>query len=162
MLGSFPPCARRNGGRQVFENRDGLRKEPRRGRRSRKRKMPTSVCRSQRRKTPEGGSCTDPSPGEDKGQAEGEIPREENTTRATAPAPFNQRCPERTDCNKERILRAAAWTEKPEPSVIEPSRRKGEGSERSTDLGAGKTPEGESLKALFALTGEANRPAIIR
>jgi hypothetical protein len=49
-----------------------------------------------------------------------------------------------------------------EPSENEPSRRKGEGSERSTDLHAGKIPEGESLEAFFALTGEANRLAIKR
>jgi hypothetical protein len=30
-LTSFPSCARRNGGRKVFENRDELREKPRRG-----------------------------------------------------------------------------------------------------------------------------------
>jgi hypothetical protein len=43
-------------------------------------------------------------------QAEGEIPREENTKRGTATAPPNQRLHEANGLQKERTLIAAAGT----------------------------------------------------
>jgi hypothetical protein len=75
-LFSFPPGARRNGGRKVFENRDGLREKPQEGGKISKEIALASVCGAGRLKAPEGRSCTDRSLGENK-QTEGKVLREE-------------------------------------------------------------------------------------
>jgi hypothetical protein len=62
----------------------------------------------------------------------------------------------RTDCKRKEPLERWPGRKHPESSDEKPSRRKGEGSERRTDLNAGETPEGENLQVFFALTGKAN------
>jgi hypothetical protein len=50
----------------------------------------------------------------------------------------------------------------PETSVKEAAAERERAPKGESDLRAGEIPEGESLKVFFALTGEANRLAIIR